>query len=144
MEVVMQLGSQHWHVAVTYPGYHDGFEDQPFQNVDSALDYANQTWDTFRQDGHQVTELDRPDDDRTGVIERYLAADREGGTVAVVEVRPCYKDGCLSLPSFPFRATAADSWWLRLNRAMASPQAQLDRWTAQGHYTVKGRKPIRR
>src|SRR5437016_2811411 len=103
-EVAMQLDTQHWHVAVTYPGHRDGNEDQPFEDVDRALDYANETWDTFREDGHQVTKVDRPGDDRTGVIERYQAADGKGGTVAVVEVRPCYKDGCLSPPPFRSRS----------------------------------------
>jgi hypothetical protein len=104
-EVVMKVDAQHWHVAVTYFGYRDGYEDQPFADVDSALDYANQTWDTFREDGLQLTEVDRPDDDRVGVIERYQAEEGEA-TVAVVEVRPCYKEGCLE-PEPPFRSRSA-------------------------------------
>ncbi len=71
----MQLDTQHWHVGVTYPGYQDGYEDPPFADVDSALDYADQTRDGFREDGHNVTEGDRRDDDKAGVIERYRAAD---------------------------------------------------------------------
>ena len=46
----MRAETQHWHVAVTYFGYRDGYEDQPFGDVDSALDYATQTSDTFRED----------------------------------------------------------------------------------------------
>jgi hypothetical protein len=92
---IMQLATQHWHVAVTYPGYEDGYEDQPFEDIDGALDYANQTRDTFREDGHRVTEVDRPDDDVAGVIQRYQATEEEDETVAVVEVRPCHQGGCL-------------------------------------------------
>jgi hypothetical protein len=95
-EVVMtKLSTQHWHVGVTFPGYRDGYEDQPFEDVDGALDYANQTRDAFRQDGHVVTEVDRPDDDAAGVIQRYRATEEEDETVALVEVRPCHHAGCL-------------------------------------------------
>jgi hypothetical protein len=92
---MMQLDTQHWHVAVTYPGYRDGYEDQPFEDVDGALDYANQTRDTFREDGHRVTEVDRSDDDLAGVIQRYQATEEEDETVAVIEVRPCHQRECL-------------------------------------------------
>jgi hypothetical protein len=80
---------------VTYPGYQDGHEDQPFADVDGALDYADQTRDGLRKEGHRVTEVHRRDDDKAGVIERYRAADGKGATVAIVVVRPCYKAGCL-------------------------------------------------
>ena len=112
----MQLDTQHWHVAVTYPGHRDGNEDQPFEDVDRALDYANETWDTFREDGHQVTKVDRPGDDRTGVIERYRAADGKGGTVAVVEVRPP-RAVAESPPSW-----VAVSWpiWVEVNSATSA------------------------
>jgi hypothetical protein len=93
---MMQPHAQHWHVAVTYPEYQDGYEDQPFEDVDVALDYANQTRDTFREDGHRVTEVDRPEDDVSGVIQRYRATEEEDATVATVEVRPCRQAGCLS------------------------------------------------
>jgi hypothetical protein len=95
-EVVMMLKqTQHWHVAVMYPGYEDGYENQPFEDIDAALDYANQTRETFRQDGHRVTEVDDPADDAAGVVQRYRATEEEDGTVAVVEVRPCHQRGCL-------------------------------------------------
>jgi hypothetical protein len=111
-EVVMRAVTQHWHVAVVYFGYRDGYEDQPFEDVDSALDYANQTWDTFREDGLQVTEVDNPDDDQAGVIERYRADEGEA-TVAVVEVRPCHDRGCLGpRPPFRSRSTNAGPTWL--------------------------------
>ena len=29
----MRVDAQHWHVAVTYFGYRDGYEDQPFGDV---------------------------------------------------------------------------------------------------------------
>jgi hypothetical protein len=42
-----------------------------------------------------VTEVDRPDDDAAGVIQRYMATEEEDETVALVEVRPCHHAGCL-------------------------------------------------
>jgi hypothetical protein len=114
-EVVM-LDTQHWHVGVTYPGYQAGYEDQPFADVDGALDYADQTRDGFRKDGYKVTEVDRRDDDKAGVIERYRAADGKGATVAIVVVRPCYKGGCLlkrSYHSLPVEVAVSGDHWSR-------------------------------
>jgi hypothetical protein len=109
-EVVMQAVTQHWHVGVVYFGYRDGYEDQPFEDVESALDYANQTWDTFREDGLQVTEVDSPDDDRAGVIERYRAEEGEA-TIAVVEVKPCHDRSCLGPRPFRSRSTPLGPTW---------------------------------
>jgi hypothetical protein len=97
-----QLHTQHWHAAVTYPGYQDGYDDRPFEDIDNALDYANQARDAFLEDGHSVTEVDRPEDDVSGVIQRYQAAEEEAATVAAVEVRPCHAGGCLPGRSFDF------------------------------------------
>jgi len=136
-EVVMQLDTQHWHVGVTYPGYQDGYEDQPFADVDSALDYADQTRDGFREDGHKVTEVDRRDDDKAGVIERYRAADGEGATVAIVVVRPCHKGGCLldlaiTASDRVFRDTSRSRWSPRPSRtwsfSMLSTDARHPAW----------------
>ncbi len=91
---MMQLHTHHWHVSVTCPEYRDVCEDQSFEDVDSALDYAGQTRDTFTEDGHTMTEVDRPDDDVSGVIQRYQATE-ETATPALVEVRPCHQAACL-------------------------------------------------
>jgi hypothetical protein len=107
----MQLHTQHWHVGVTYPGYRDGYEDLAFEEIDAALDYANQARDTFREDGHTVTEVDTPEDDVAGVIRRYEATEDKDAMVAVVEVRPCHQIGCLrgqSTETLP--AEAAGNW----------------------------------
>ena len=113
----MRAETQHWHVAVVYFGYRDGYEDQPFEDVDSALDYANQTWDAFREDGLQVTEVDSPDDDQAGVIERYRADEGEA-TVAVVEVRPCHEGDCLGpRPPFRSRSAPASPTWVNSHEA---------------------------
>jgi hypothetical protein len=98
------------------PRYQDGYVDQPFADVDGALDYADQTRDGFRKDGHKVTEVDRREDDKSGVIERYRAADGEGATVAIVVVRPCYKGRCLlerSYHSLPVEVALSGGHWLR-------------------------------
>jgi hypothetical protein len=109
--LLMQLHTQHWHVAVTYPGYRDGYEDRAFEDIDGALDYANQAQDTFREDGHTVTEVDSPEDDVAGVIRRYEATEEKDATIAVVEVRPCHQATCLPGRSTDARpAEAAGSW----------------------------------
>jgi hypothetical protein len=109
--LLMQLYTQHWHVAVTYPGCRDGYEDRPFEDIDGALDYANQAGDTFREDGHTVTEVDTPEDDVAGVIRRYEATEEEDDTVAVVEVRPCHQVSCLrGQPTDALPAEAAGNW----------------------------------
>jgi hypothetical protein len=106
-----QLRTQHWHVAVRYPDYQDGYEDQPFEEIDGALDYANETRETFREDGHRVAEVDRPEDDVAGVIQRYQATEEEGATVAIIEVRPCHQEHCLPRrEAHPLPFEVADSW----------------------------------
>ena len=90
----MEQTAQHWHVAVAYPGYPDGDEELAFRHLDHALDYAAQTQDMFRRDGHTVTEVETPSDDRTGVVQRYHVVDQPGGTpVALIEVRACHEPG---------------------------------------------------
>lgn len=104
---MIQLETQHWHVAVTYPAYRHGVEEQPFEDVDSALDYARQTRDTLQSDGHRVTEVDSPEDDVAGVIQSYHASEAAGATVAIVQVRACHREWCrLTRPNF-FRRTQA-------------------------------------
>lgn len=91
---MIELQTRHWHVAVTYPTHRDGYEEQPFEDVDTALDYANQTRETLQSDGHQVIEVDSPEDDEAGVIQRYHAHKQEGATVAIVQVRACHREWC--------------------------------------------------
>jgi hypothetical protein len=94
--MMMQLYTHHWHVAVTSPEDCQGCQDQSFEDVDSAVDYANETRDTLAGEGHTMTEVDRPDDDVSGVIQRYQATEEEeDATPALVEVRPCHQAGCL-------------------------------------------------
>ena len=92
----MEQEAQHWHVVVSYPGYPDGDEDLPFRHVDHALHYAAETGDMFKRDGHRVTEVEAPEDDRIGVIQRYHVSDEEGAPVALIEVRPCHQPSHLS------------------------------------------------
>lgn len=89
----MEEKAQHWHVAVSYPGYPDGDEDMAFRHLEHALDFTDQTADTFRRDGQAVTEVDAPEDDKAGVVRRYHVADEQGGTVALIDVRPCHRVG---------------------------------------------------
>ena len=91
---MMQLYTHHWHVAVTRPEHRDGCEDRSFEDVDSAVDYAGRRRDGLLRDGHTMTEVDRPDDDVSGVIQRYQDTE-QGGHPAMVEVRPCHRAGCL-------------------------------------------------
>lgn len=90
----MQLYTHHWHVAVTRPEHRGGCEDQSFEDVESAVDYANRRVDGFLHDGHTMTEVDRPDDDVSGVIQRHQDTEQEPRP-ATVEVRPCHRVGCL-------------------------------------------------
>ena len=92
---MMQLHTQHWHVAVTSPEDRQGCQDQSFEDVESAVDYANQTRDTLAEGGHRMTEVDRPDDDVSGVIQRFQATEEVDAKPALVEVRPCHQAGCV-------------------------------------------------
>jgi hypothetical protein len=93
--MMMQLHTHHWHVAVTSPEDRQGCQDQSFEDVDRAVDYANQTRNTLAEGGHPMTEVDRPDDDVSGVIQRFQGTEEADATPALVEVRPCHKAGCL-------------------------------------------------
>jgi hypothetical protein len=99
----MQLDTQHWHVAVVYPGHSRSDLDRPFEDIEDALEYADRALERRMGSDHTVTEMDRPDDDRAGVVQRHRAADGVGETIAVVEVRPCFERGCLQQP-LPFRS----------------------------------------
>jgi hypothetical protein len=101
----MQTNAQHWHVAVTYPSHHRGDDDRPFEDVDAALENADRAMHRLQGDGLSVAEVEGRDDDKAGIIERYEAAEGKA-TVAVVEVRPCYRRGCLP-PRAPFRSSSA-------------------------------------
>jgi hypothetical protein len=106
--MMMQLHTHHWHVSITCPEYRECGEDQSFEDVDSALEYADHTRDTLTEDGHTMTEVDRPDDDVSGVIQRYQDTD-EAATPALVEVRPCHQAACLPEGSPEPGGVAADT-----------------------------------
>jgi hypothetical protein len=94
-----QLDTQHWHVEMTFPGHRKAYENDSFNDIESAVGYADQARDNLRQSGHQVTEVDRPDDDVAGVVQRYRARSKRGDTAAIIEVRPCYQERCLPDPA---------------------------------------------
>jgi hypothetical protein len=118
----MQTDLQHWHVAVTYPRHHR-VDETPFEDVDAALENADRAMHSFEGDGLQVAEVEGRDDDQAGVIERYEAAEGKA-TVAVVEVKPCYRRGCLPSRA-PFRsgsALAGRSWSKSVGPADGDPR----------------------
>jgi hypothetical protein len=90
----MDLSSDHYHATLSYPGYPDADEDEPFADLPGALARAEKQADVLRANSYLVEETDTGKDE-AGLIREYYVGERDGTPIATIEVCRCREAGHL-------------------------------------------------
>src|SRR2546430_4115274 len=80
----MDLSSDHYHATLSYPGYPDADEDEPFADLPGALARAEKQADVLRANSYLAEETDTGKDE-AGLIREEYAAERSRTPTAASE-----------------------------------------------------------
>jgi hypothetical protein len=88
------LSSDHYHATLSYPGYPDADEDEPFPDLPEALLRAERQAAGLRAHSYLVEETDSGKDE-AGLIREYYVGEQDGTPIATIEVSRCREAGHL-------------------------------------------------
>jgi hypothetical protein len=88
------LSSDHYHATLSYPGYPDADEDEPFPDLPEALLRAERQAAGLRAHSYLVEETDSGKDE-AGLIREYYVGEPDGTPIATIEVSRCREVGHL-------------------------------------------------